>query len=62
MHTNTKLQLETEGPCYFVEYTDDRKDNIIFYNPRTKNFTRANISNVKLSKVDWYIYFMFLKY
>ena len=46
-HT-TKQELEVEGPNYFIRYLGDRKDTIIYYQPRTRRYLVANISNVKL--------------
>lgn len=48
----TKLRLGVEGICYFIRYTNlNRKDTIVYYNPSSKRFLKANISNVKMCEV-----------
>ena len=50
MLQNSNLGLKVHATLSsFIEYPDiDRRDTILYYNPRTKRFLRANISNVKL--------------
>ena len=53
MYKQTKLHHEVEGPCYFEKYTSNRKDIIVYYNPRSRYFLKANISNVKVLNNDY---------
>ena len=45
----THTELEVDGINYFVKYGSQTREYIVYFNPRSKRFSYANISNVKLA-------------
>ena len=59
---STKVSFDTEGIYYFIEYNDNkRRDNIMYYNPWTRKYLRANISNIKVCNIWPPLYYIYDK-
>ena len=42
------LQIDAKGPMVFIEYTDRDHNAIRYFDPRTRLYGRASVTNVKL--------------